>query len=66
VQTALFQDWSEDEQKILRVLQSHNGIHLDELALHTALGNGKLSAAILQLEMKNAVKMMPGKLLCLV
>jgi DNA-binding MarR family transcriptional regulator len=66
VQTALFQDWSEDEQKILRVLQSHNGIHLDELALHTALGTGKLSAAILQLEMKNAVKMMPGKLLCLV
>jgi DNA processing protein len=66
VQTALFQDWSDDEQQILRVLQSHNGIHLDELALHTALGTGKLSAAILQLEMKNAVKMMPGKLLCLV
>lgn len=55
-------DLPPDEQRVVDALKTRNApISVDELSLVTALNSGILAAALLSLELKNAVKTLPGK-----
>lgn len=62
VQKQLFINLSEDEQKIVDLLQTKDSIHADELFHGTGLANSQLAATLLQLEMQGLIKSLPGKL----
>lgn len=64
-QMKLFYDLSEDEQKIVSVLKQKERIHIDEIAVNSGFGASKLAATILQLELQNIVKSLPGKMYAL-
>ncbi len=61
VQTALFIDLSEDEQRIISKLrQFPDGMQLNEIAIKLEHPVSKTSALMLQLEFKGLVKCLPG------
>jgi DNA processing protein len=61
VQTALFQDLSEEEQAIVSALrQNSDGIQVNELALKLIKPISKISSLLLELEFKGLVKCLPG------
>lgn len=61
VQKQLFLNLSEDEQKIVDLLQTKDSTHADELYHHTGLPSSQLAATLLQLEMMGVVRTLPGK-----
>ena len=61
VQKQLFINLSQDEQKIIDLLQTKDNAHADELLYHTGLASNVLASTLLQLEMQGVVKAMPGK-----
>lgn len=62
IQPALFAELTEDEQMLMRLLEGKSGVHADDLAIGTGFSNSKLAAALLQLEMSNKIKSLPGKM----
>ncbi len=63
VQTTLFPDLSDEEQKIVSTLrQSANGIQLNELAIQMEKPISKISSLLLEMEFKGIVKCLPGNL----
>jgi DNA processing protein len=50
-----------EEQIVVDVLRGKEMLHADELMLQTKLTNSQLAAVLLQLEMMNVVKSLPGK-----
>ena len=61
VQTALFQDLSEDEQGIITTLRQHpEGVQVNEMALKLVKPISKISSLLLELEFKGLVKCLPG------
>ncbi|WP_276134651.1 DNA-processing protein DprA [Polluticoccus soli] len=61
VQKQLFIQLSEDEQKIVDLLQTKDSMHADELLYQTGIANSQLPAVLLQLEMQGLIKALPGK-----
>ena len=61
VQQQLFVNFSPDEQKIIGLLQQRDAVHTDELQYHTGIPGSMLAATLLQLEMNNFIKALPGK-----
>ncbi len=61
-QQQLFQNLSEEEQRIAETLKSHDGMHADELMLRTGLSTAQIAALLLQMEMLGLVKALPGKI----
>ncbi len=61
VQKQLFINFSPEEQKVVDLLQGRDSVHADELFHHTGLGSSILAATLLQLEMQNIIKALPGK-----
>ncbi|MCD6063404.1 MAG: dprA [Flavipsychrobacter sp.] len=61
VQKQLFIQLSEDEQKIIDLLQAKDALHADELLYQTGIANSQLAAVLLQLEMQGIIKALPGK-----
>lgn len=60
-QPQLFLNLSPEEQAIIDALQGKDAMHADELALQAGLRTAQLAATLLQLEMMNLVKTLPGK-----
>ena len=62
-QTALFLDLSDEEQGIIsKLLQSPDGIQLNELAILFERPISKISSLLLEMEFKGLVKCLPGNL----
>lgn len=62
VQPSLFTDLSEDELVLMRVLEGKNSVHADDLAIASGFNSSKLAAVLLQLEMLNRIRSLPGKM----
>lgn len=61
-QGKLFDLRSEDEELIIGILKEAGAMDIDMLLEKTGLGSAKAAAALLQLELLNIVKCMPGKM----
>ena len=64
-QTLLFTQLNEQEQLLIKLIQEKETIHADELKLKSALSDSKLASYLLQLEMQNLIKSLPGKQYCM-
>ncbi len=62
IQKQLFVELNEEEQKIYDYLQENGQQLLDVIALETHVPVYKLTTTLLQLELKNVVKPLPGKM----
>ena len=61
VQKQLFLNLSDEEQKLVDILQTKDSVHADDLYYQTGLGGSQLAATLLQLEMQGLIKTLPGK-----
>lgn len=62
-QQELFIELDTDEQKVINVLKDNNeGLHIDSLAIKTEIPTYQLFSILLQLEMKNLIKNLPGNI----
>lgn len=62
IQTKLFVELSESEQKLLEFLHQKGNTGLDEIAYHNGLSVSSASALLLGMEFKGLVKTLPGKI----
>jgi len=62
-QRQLFLDLSPIEEKIVHVLHEKSTVHIDELYILTDLNSSQIATSILNLEMQNIIKVMPGKMI---
>ena len=60
-QTQLFIQLSQEEEIIVNCLLGQPAIHLDTLIYKTGFSTSKIAALLLELEMKNYIKALPGK-----
>jgi DNA processing protein len=60
-QRELFIELSPDEKMVVEILQQKDGVHIDEIYFKSGLSSSAVAAALLMLEMQNAVISMPGK-----
>lgn len=61
-QRSLFLDLTDDEQKIVTILNEFETIHIDQLYLKTGLSSSSVANALLMLEMQAVITSMPGKM----
>jgi DNA processing protein len=52
---------SDDERKVLAMLKADESIHIDQLIAASGFASGQLMVALLQLEMADRIKQLPGK-----
>lgn len=52
---------SDSERKVLRMLNTDEAVHIDQLILKAGLGSGELMGALLKLEMMDRIRQLPGK-----
>ena len=52
---------SDDERKVLALLKADESIHIDQLIADSGFATGQLMVALLQLEMADRIKQLPGK-----
>lgn len=62
VQKQLFLNLSPEEDIVVKILQTKDFVHSDELLHVSGLANSQLAATLLGLEMQGLVKALPGKL----
>ena len=60
-QRQLFVELTNEEKIIVDLLKQKEAVHIDEINLRSGLSNGKVAAAILNLELQNLVLSQPGK-----
>ena len=60
IERQLFPELSPDEQRIVDVLQKHNDLQINMLAVQTNIAIGPLSALLFTLEMKGVVRPLSG------
>jgi DNA processing protein len=60
-QQQLFVELTSDEQVVVDILKEKSQLPIDDLSLETNFTMGKLSGILLNLEFKNTVKSLPGK-----
>jgi DNA processing protein len=65
-QRELFIELTADEKIIVDLLQSQDGIHIDELYFKTGLSSSAVASALLMLEMQNVIQSLPGKVFKLI
>lgn len=61
-QKELFIEMNENEKKIVAILEEKESTHIDELNQKSCLSNSAVAAAILNLELRNVILSLPGKL----
>ena len=61
-QKQLFIELSEDEKKILSILQENESASIDEINHRSGLSSSAVAAAILNLELQNVIVSLPGKI----
>jgi DNA processing protein len=52
---------SDSERKVLKMLSTDESVHIDQLILKSGLSLGELMGALLQLEMTDRIRQLPGK-----
>lgn len=62
-QRTLFIEMTEDEKKIVALLQEKGPVHLDDINIGSGLSSSAVAAAVLNLELQNIVASLPGKML---
>lgn len=62
VQKQLFQTLTPEENKLVSLLEGKDAIHTDELMLQTGFTYPQLATLLLQLEMQDLIKTLPGKM----
>jgi DNA processing protein len=60
-QKILFEDFTEEEKMILRILQHDSDLHMDVISMKVKLSASKMNVLLFHLEMKNAVVQIAGK-----
>jgi DNA processing protein len=60
-QKMLFEHFDEDEKMILEILSNQSDLHMDVLSMKTQMSASKINVIMFNLEMKNAVKQIPGR-----
>ncbi len=65
-QKELFIELTGGEKIIFSLLQEKETMHIDELNIKSSLSNSAVAAAILNLELQNIVKCLPGKMYTLI
>ncbi len=60
-QKILFEDYSEEEKMVLKILQQESEIHMDVISMKTQISASKMNVLMFNLEMKNAVVQLSGK-----
>jgi DNA processing protein len=65
-QKEIFIDLSKDEKIIVDILNEKETVHIDEINFRSNLSSSAIAAAILNLELQNLVKGLPGKIYKLV
>ncbi len=61
IQRNLFQELTNDEQKVVDIISKKESIAIDELNLQTNLSTSILASVLLSLELKGVVVSLPGK-----
>jgi DNA processing protein len=61
VQTQLFEDLTDDEEKIMNLFSVQTEIEMDVISIRTQFPASKTSVLLFNLEMKGMVKSLPGK-----
>ena len=61
----LISDLNENETKVVNILKKHEYLDIDNLLRQTNMDNNILSLCLLELEFKNIVRALPGKLFSL-
>lgn len=61
IQGSLFQELSDQERKIVNFIRHQPKVTIDEINQHLESQPGKMSAIILNLELKGIIKSLPGK-----
>lgn len=56
----LFASLSEEEERVVRVLQNNNDLHLNMLSVQSGIAVNKLTGILFELEMKGVVRTMAG------
>jgi DNA processing protein len=64
-QTALFIDLSKEEQLVVDLLKEKEPMPIDELYIKSGLSSSSMAGVILNLEMNNIIRSMPGKMFAL-
>jgi DNA processing protein len=52
---------SESERRVLKMLSTDDSVHIDQLISKSGLNLGELMSALLQLEMTDRIRQLPGK-----
>lgn len=60
-QRELFIEMTEEEQKLITLLQEKETLHIDEINLRSGLSSSAIAAAMLNLELQNVITSLPGK-----
>lgn len=61
-QKEIFIELSADEKNIVKILQQKESVHIDEINLQSGLSSSAVAAAILNLELQNVIRSLPGKI----
>ena len=65
-QKIIFENLSDNEKMIVNILTEHENVHIDDILLRAKLNGSSIAAAILNLEIENIVRSLPGKRYCLI
>ena len=65
-QTTIFPELSADEELLYKTLEAHPGVSIDQIQELVDLPTPKIAAALLNLELKNICRCLPGKIYKLV
>jgi len=60
-QRRLFVELTDNEKRVLQLLQEREMMHIDELNLRSGLSSSAVAAAVLSLELQNVIVALPGK-----
>jgi DNA processing protein len=58
----MFVTLSEEEQKLVAIIQQNETVHIDELNMHSGLSGSTVAAAMLNMELQGVIRCLPGKL----
>ncbi|MCZ2460793.1 MAG: DNA-processing protein DprA [Chitinophagales bacterium] len=61
-QKELFIELTDDEKKIIKILQEKDTVHIDEINFRSGMSSSAVAATMLNLELKNVIRSLPGKI----